>query len=643
MAATTTYGTVRAPEFLPGLTWLNTAQPLRLQDLRGKFVLLDFWTYCCINCMHILPDLERLETKYADELVVIGVHSAKFPNERGAENIRNAILRYGITHPVVNDHRFELWQQYAARAWPTLYLIDPRGYIVGKMAGEGVFEPFDETLQRLIPEFEREGLLRRAPFDPRLERDEEPRGSMLSFPGKVHAHQPSRHLFIADTNHHRLLVTDFDGRVEQTIGSGEAGLLDGTFEEARFRQPQGLFYDDEADVLYVADTENHALRRVDFGERQVTTLAGTGAQARFGAREADGTRSPLNSPWDVLLHRDSEGGRLYVAMAGSHQIWSFSPETGRGEVYAGTGSENIVDAPRLEALLAQPSGLATDGTYLYFADSETSALRRVAFGGPDPAPVPGQAERGQAVRVETLIGEGLFEYGDIDGRKPEARLQHPLGVAYHEGVIYLADSYNHKVRRYLLEDRVLVSLSGTGQAGDHDGGPNAAQFSEPGGLAAADGRLFVADTNNHRIRTVDLATGDVRTLPIAETRDNRTFGETKALAAQTVQPGAGRLVVEIVLPSGYKPNDVDPGTLTLASSDVHLPESTQAVAYPTVFAVDFAQGETALDLEGVIYYCDEASRRCLIEPVRLRVPVRVRPDADEADVRIALPLTLPQE
>ena len=635
MAEMATYGTVRAPAFPPSLAWLNTAHPLRLQDLRGKFVLLDFWTYCCINCMHILPDLERLEEKYADELVVVGVHSAKFPNERGTEHIRDAILRYGIKHPVVNDHRFEIWQQYAAHAWPTLYLIDPRGYIVGKMAGEGVFEPFDETLQRLIPEFEREGLLRRAPFAPHLERDEEPE-TMLTYPGKVHAHEPSQRLFIADTNHHRLLVTDFEGQVQQTIGSGRAGLQDGAFEEALFRQPQGLFYD-EADVLYVADTENHALRRVDLGEHRVTTLAGTGAQASFGAREADSTRSPLNSPWDVLLHRDGVSGRLFVAMAGSHQIWSFSPETGCGEVYAGTGSENLVDAPRLEALLAQPSGLATDGTYLYFADSETSALRRVAFGGPDPA------ERGQAVQVETLIGEGLFEYGDIDGRKPEARLQHPLGLAYHEGIVYLADSYNHKIRRYFLDGGALVSLSGTGQAGHHDGGPNAAQFSEPGGLAAADGRLFVADTNNHRIRTVDLATGDVRTLAIAKRIGRDAFGETRKLAAQTVQPGAGRLVVDIALPPGYKPNDLNTGSLALLSADVQPSEATQAVAYPTVFAMDFAEGEMVLHVEGAIYYCDEASGRCLIEPVRLRVPVRAEPSAASPDVRLTLTVTPPEE
>jgi thiol-disulfide isomerase/thioredoxin len=116
---------VRAPEFPAGMQWLNTATPLRLADLRGKIVLLDFWTYCCINCMHIIPELTALERKYPNELVVIGVHSAKFHNEGDSENIRQAILRYEIQHPVVNDRDFRIWRSYAVRAWPTLMVIKP--------------------------------------------------------------------------------------------------------------------------------------------------------------------------------------------------------------------------------------------------------------------------------------------------------------------------------------------------------------------------------------------------------------------------------------------------------------------------------------------------------------------------------------
>ncbi|HEX2869201.1 MAG TPA: thioredoxin-like domain-containing protein [Ignavibacteriales bacterium] len=128
-----------APEFPDGLDWLNVDHPIKLSDLRGKVVLLDFWTFCCINCMHIIPDLKKLEAKYPGELAVIGVHSAKFLSEQETGNIRQAILRYDIEHPVVNDKDFKIWTSYGANAWPTVVLIDPRGDVVGHHSGEGVY------------------------------------------------------------------------------------------------------------------------------------------------------------------------------------------------------------------------------------------------------------------------------------------------------------------------------------------------------------------------------------------------------------------------------------------------------------------------------------------------------------------------
>ena len=631
----TEYGTVRAPDFPPGLRWLNTPQPLRLSDLRGKFVLLDFWTFCCINCMHVLPDLKRLEHKYPNELVVIGVHSAKFANEQQTQSIRNAILRYQIEHPVVNDHAFAVWQQYAVRAWPTLYLIDPRGYIVGKMSGEGVFEPFDEVLTGLIPVFEAEGLLDRTPLATRLEQDHAP-AQMLSFPGKIAGDEASGRLFIADSNHHRLLITGLDGRVQAQIGHRDAGLDDGAFDEATFRQPQGLCYDAATETLYVADAENHALRRVDLRRRRVETLAGNGTQARFGTARAKGPGSPLNSPWDVLLHRDHKGrARLYVAMASPHQLWVFDPETGNGEVYAGDGRENIVNGKRLDAQLAQPSGLASDGAFLYFADSETSALRRVPFGK-------------ASVTVETLVGEGLFEFGDIDGRYPEARLQHPLGVAFADGVVYVADSYNHKIKRYDPADGVLTSLLGTGEQGHRDGGRLEAQFNEPGGLTVVGGTLYVADTNNHQIRTANPETGEVGTLTIAVMPDAAIPGEKAAAApddacvldAQTVAPGTGEITLDIALPDGFAPNDLNTGVISArrADADVARPASPEphAVAYPTTFPFTFAGGMTEITLDGTIYYCDKANGRCLLEPVTLRLPLRVEAGAENHATAVTL-------
>lgn len=616
------YPKVRAPDFPKGLQWLNTEHPLQLSDLRGKFVLLDFWTFCCINCMHVLPDLKRLEHKYPHELVVIGVHSAKFVNEGNTQSIRNAILRYQIEHPVVNDHEFAIWQHYAARAWPTLFLIDPQGYIVGKMSGEGIYGPFDQALQQLIPLFEAEGVLDRTPRDTFLEQDREPM-RMLSFPGKISGDAVSRRLFITDTNHHRILVTDLDGQVVMTVGSGEEGFENGSLGEATFRQPQGTFFDAETETLYIADTENHAIRRADLRTGRVETVAGNGIQGRFGTATAEGADSSLNSPWDVLLHE----GRLYVAMAGPHQIWVLDPETGSGEVFAGNGRENIVDGPRLEAELAQPSGLATDGVFLYFADSETSALRRVPFGD-------------EQVAVETLVGEGLFEFGDVDGRYPTARLQHALGVAYADDVVYIADSYNHKVKRFFLKDRALTAFLGSGKQGYAEGLLAHAQFNEPGGLTVLDRKLFVADTNNHQIRVADLETGEVSTLTIAEKRPERVSDSVEVLAAEIVGPGSGALILNIDLPEGYTPNDLNTGFLAVSSDDalVALPATVepQPITYPTSFPFRFSEGSTELGIEGMIYYCDKASGRCLLEPVSLRMPVHVMPGHAEYDVEIAI-------
>lgn len=486
-------GTVSAPEFPAGLDWLNTAQPLTIKELRGKIVLLDFWTYCCINCMHVLPDLLRLERKYRDELVVIGVHAAKFEAERETANIREAILRYEIEHPVVNDHAMHVWQEYATRAWPTMVLIDPRGKVIGSHSGEGVFEMFDSVIGEMAGYFDREGMLDRRPMRFVLERAKEnPRA--LSFPGKVLADEKEQSLFIADTNHNRILVAALDdGQVLDVIGGGQAGLLDGTFEEALFRHPQGMARD--GNYLYIADTENHAIRRADLARRRVETIAGTGSRNRdFDSRPSAAKGRTLNSPWDLeLVH-----GVLFIAMAGSHQIWGLDLEDGIIAGHAGSGGEGHVDGSLLQAALAQPSGLTTDGDVLFFADSEISSIRTADL---DP--------RGGNVR--TIVGEGLFDYGDVDGAGDEVRLQHPLGVVYADGMLYVADTYNNKIKRLQPLARSSARFAGSGEPGLLDGPGVVARLHEPGGVSVAGGKLYVADTNNHAIRVVDLATRNVST------------------------------------------------------------------------------------------------------------------------------------
>src|SRR2546425_856224 len=375
---------MRAPELNGARGWLNTDRPLTLSALKGKVVLLDFWTYGCINCMHIIPDLKRLEKKYPNELVVIGVHSAKFQNEKDTENIRRIILRYEIEHPIVNDADFKIWNAYAVNAWPTRYLIDPAGYVIGKLSGEGGYEALDKAIGDSINEFRKRGELNEAPLSLVLEKAKI--GDLpLAFPGKILVDEKTDRLFIADSDHNRIVIAKLDGTLIETIGAGAHGQDDGSFDRATFFRPQGMAFD--GDTLYVADTENHLIREIDLKSRTVKTIAGTGRQARepeVGMARA----TALNSPWDLQL----VGRMLYIAMAGPHQIWKLDLVLREVSVFAGSGREGRHDSSLVKAEFAQPSGLATDGQTLYSADSEANIIRAIDL-GPEG-------------RVRTLAGGG---------------------------------------------------------------------------------------------------------------------------------------------------------------------------------------------------------------------------------------------
>ncbi|MCA9924384.1 MAG: redoxin domain-containing protein, partial [Anaerolineales bacterium] len=538
-------GTIAAPEFPPGLDWLNTERPLSLAELRGKIVLLDFWTYGCINCMHVIPDLKRLEQKFADELVVIGVHSAKFANEGETDNIRQIILRYELEHPVINDKDFEVWSTYGAQGWPTFVLIDPVGNVLGFHSGEGIYDLFNQVITGMVASFDAEDLIDRTPLALKLER-EGLANSPLLFPGKVLADETHNRLFIADSNHNRIVITDLTGNVLDVIGNGRSQLQDGTYETAAFFRPQGLTLADE-NTLYVADTENHAIRRVDLAAKLVETVAGTGEQGSYQAPGGPGTETLLNSPWDVLAYNDA----VYIAMAGQHQLWVYYPATGYVITYAGTGREELKDGPLNEGGLNQPSGLATDGKLLYFADSEASAIRTAGL--PDSSD-----------GLNTIVGTGLFDFGDVDGSGDAVRLQHPLGVVYADGVLYVADTYNNKIKRIDPATRESVTLFGSGEDGWQDG--STPLFDEPGGLSLGDGKLYIADTNNHVIRIANLGSGDVSTLVLIDENGLLTrqpegdvyTGKVVTLDAQTVAVGDGVLQLQVTLPAGYKLNEIAP-------------------------------------------------------------------------------------
>lgn len=532
--------TVRAPELQPNLGWINTDKPLRISDeLRGQVVLLDFWTYGCINCMHVIPDLTYLEEKYADQpFIVIGVHSAKFENEEDREKILAAARRYNIHHPVVVDDNMSIWNRYAVQAWPTFVLISPTGHVVGHASGEGQREVLDAAIAQTLDRARANNTLATAPLNiPETKRSrlgtparqttnsvkqttqtrsqttqttQSTGATTLSYPGKVLADSHHNRLFIADTNHNRILITTLPTATSPTaslittIGTGTPGHSDGAFATAQFKWPQGLALSSDGNTLYIADTNNHLLRAADLATSTVKTIAGTGRQSYDRRGGSIGTSQAISSPWALEL--DPDHNRLYIAMAGLHQLWSYDLKTHKTQVYAGSGRENVIDGPAFEAALAQPSGLALMNGKLYVADSEASAIREI------------DTTTGE---VKTIAGEGLFVFGDIDGQGDGIRLQHPLGVAAAPPNIIITDTYNHKIKQINPASRTAKTLYGSSEHGTETPDDKPAFF-EPGGLSLANNQLYIADTNNNRIIMINLETGQWTPVIIATGNSQNT-------------------------------------------------------------------------------------------------------------------------
>lgn len=501
---------VRAPELIGKGGWLNTGdQQYTLTDLRGRIVILDFWTFCCVNCLHVLDELRELEEKHRDTVVIIGVHSPKFVHEAEHQAVVDAVERYEVHHPVLDDPELATWKQYAVRAWPTLVVIDPEGYVVAQHAGEGHAHAIEKLVEELEAEHGAKGTLRRGdgPYVA-----PEPVATHLRFPGKALL-LPDGGFLVSDTTRHRLVELDADGEtVRRHFGTGERGLSDGGPDEARFSEPQGLAVLPDGRIA-VADTVNHAIRALDLTTGETSTLAGTGRQWWQGtptsgpAREVD-----LSSPWDLAWF----GDRLWIAMAGVHQLWAYDPESATVRVAAGTTNEGLVDGPAAEAWFAQPSGLAVsaDGERLWVADSETSALRWV--------------DRDE--HVHTAVGTGLFDFGHRDGAADQALLQHPIGVtALPDGSVAISDTYNHALRRYDPASGEVTTL--------------ATDVREPSDAVLVDGDLVVVESARHRLTRLRLPEEAVQVADQAH-RTQR--------AATEIAPGTLRLDVVFQAPAGQK-------------------------------------------------------------------------------------------
>ncbi|MBT2446280.1 redoxin domain-containing protein [Streptomyces sp. ISL-43] len=512
---------VRAPELIGKGGWLNTGgKPYTLADLRGRVVILDFWTFCCINCLHVLDELRELEEKHRDTVVIIGVHSPKFVHEAEHAAVVDAVERYGVHHPVLDDPELATWKQYAVRAWPTLVVIDPEGYIVAQHAGEGHAHAIARLVEELEAEHEAKGTLRRGdgPYVA-----PEPVAGVLRFPGKA-LPLPSGNFLVSDSTRHQLVELAADGEsVVRRVGSGERGFTAGSFSE-----PQGLALLPDGSVI-VADTVNHALRRFDPATGTVETVAGTGRQWWQGSpTSGPALEVDLSSPWDVAWWQ----GRVWIAMAGVHQLWTWDPEAGTVEVAAGTTNEGLHDGPAAEAWFAQPSGLAAAGDRLWIADSETSALRYVH-----------RTDAGYV--ITTAVGTGLFDFGHRDGDAAQALLQHPLGVtALPDGSVAVCDTYNHALRRYDPATGQVTTL--------------ATDLREPSAAVLAGEDIVVVESARHRLTRLRLPEEAVRVDAVAH-RTRR--------AATEVAPGTLRLDIVFQAPSGQKLDTrYGPSTRLLVSS-----------------------------------------------------------------------------
>jgi thiol-disulfide isomerase/thioredoxin len=584
---------VRAPE-LRGRGWLNTGGvDITLSDFRGRFLLLDFWAFCCVNCLHVLDELRPLEEAHAGELVVVGVHSPKFVHEADADALAAAVERYQVRHPVLDDPELLSWQAYTARAWPTLVLVDPEGYVVAQYAGEGHAHAIDTLVRELRGDHLARGTLQ--PADSPYVAPAVAVGD-LAFPAKALA-LPGRGFLVADAGHHGLVELGEDAAtVVRRIGDGRRGLVDGASGLARFSEPNGLCLlpgDVAASVGYdvvVADTVNHALRGVRLADGHVRTVAGDGTQGRPGS-------AGPSSPWDVVWWQ----GRVWVAMAGLHQLWTFDPRTGVLEVAAGTANEGLLDGPLAQAWFAQTSGLAADGDRLWLADSETSSLRYVVDD-----------------EVHTAVGTGLFDFGFRDGPGSQALLQHPLGVTVlPDGSVAVCDTYNGAVRRWAEGE--LTTLA-TGLA-------------EPSGAVLDGDHLLVVESAAHRLTRVPL-TGVVEV---------EGFTHTTARPVTDVAAGDVELVVTFRPPPGQQVDErFGPATqLHVSATPAALLRdgAGRGADLTRVLRIDPAVGDGVLHVAARAASCDVhggEGAACHLHQQDWGIPVRVVGDGSR---RLTLPLS----
>jgi thiol-disulfide isomerase/thioredoxin len=595
----------KAPELI-GDTWFGTTNPrLGIADFSGRFLLLDFWTLCCVNCHHVLAELRPVEEKFKDVLTVVGVHSPKFEYEKLPESVAAAIDRHEIHHPVLNDPNMTTWQSYGVRAWPTLVLVDPRGEIIATYSGEGHAHAIEALIEKLVPEYEAAGDLVRgsglykapAPSSLALKQP----GKIVSVPAAYRTLLNGAELLVSNSGAHNLVGLRVSNLLDPviTIGKGVRGSGDGDYASASFAEPYGaIFLDSEqaAQVgahLLVADTANHLIRAINLETKTVSTIAGTSAQWM----QADETTGPaleinISTPWDIEIL----DGQLLIAMAGEHRIWKYDLKNKSLGIFAGTTNEGLVDGNLAQAWFAQPSALAASNITpgkIWIIDAETSALR-AAEGG----------------KITSQIGKGLFDFGHVDGPADQALLQHPLGlIELPDGNLLIADTYNRAIRKYSPSTNSVSTI--------------ARDLSEPSDLE------LVETADGPKLAIVEAAANRITLLPIEAEALVKGNAMRTARPALAVLPGELSIDVTFSAPPGQKlDNRYGPSTYLVVSStpkELLLEGAGNSTELVRRIVLNPAITEGVLHVAAKGASCDESEQgaQCHIHQQDWGIPIKV--------------------
>lgn len=588
--------------------WLNLADDLKVSDLKNRVILLDFWTYDCVNCLQVNSKIKELEQEFGSKLTVIGVHCSNFESAKNTAAVRKAVIKYDIDYPVINDQNLAICNSFKPESienieLPTAILLDYHGQVSRKYIGRNdINKHLKEDVSKLI-----------AKYNYRLNRDLLPilleknkiTGHVLSFPTRLEyvkdfeyngARFPA--MFIANSGKNNIIISSMAGEIIATIGSLRQGFDDGDFDTASFDLPNGMVYKNHK--LYVADTNNDAIRVVDFKENKVSTLI-----AGEISNQNDSSAITLSSPTDIKFYPDADN--IIIASAGNNQILQYDLTKQTSKIIAGDGQNGIKDGKYPQNSLAQTSSLAVFGQKIYFVDAKSSSLRVIDKDG----------------TLTTLAAKGVAE-------SEKSLLEHPLSLTVDDTGIYIADSYNNSIKKYDFSSHKINNFIGTKNSGNNLGSKGNTEFDEPNGIVSVIDKFYIADSNNDRIVVINrgnLKSSILNVMPpLRLPKDGLLEYLPNLQKLKNIEVNAKELVtIKINLPSGYKINELGPSFINLLKltknnqADLIANFDWRVIKNREIKLPKLNIGKNYI-LQGTIYYCsNQANSLCFINSYEQKI------------------------